>query len=75
MKILRYRKILHQKHHSGKYNFTDHTIKNPKDEKRQLEDKDSSHSNDINTVDFLNHVNFDNGDFDDNAIDYIEECI
>ena len=29
----------------------------------------------MEAVEFLDHVHFDNGDFDDNAIDYIEESI
>ena len=29
----------------------------------------------METVEFLDHVNFDNGDFDDNAINYIAQSI
>ena len=60
---------------SGKYNFTDQTNKNQKDEKRQIEDKETSNSYETEAVEFLDHINVDNGDFDDNAIDYIAEFI
>ena len=29
----------------------------------------------MDAVEFLEHIHFDNGDFDDNEIEYIEECI
>ena len=29
----------------------------------------------MEAVEFLDHINFDNGNFDDNAIDYIVESI
>ena len=29
----------------------------------------------MEAVEFLDHINVDNGDFDDNAIDYIAESI
>ena len=61
------------KKNSGKYNFTDQTIKNPKDKKRQKEDKESSNSYGIEAVEFLHNINFENGDFDDNVIDHIVE--
>ena len=41
----------------------------------QLELKKSSNYHDIEAVEFLDHINFDNGDFDDNVIDYIAEII
>ena len=72
MKVLRNRENLLKKN-SGKYNFTDQTIKNPKDKKRQIEDKESSNSYGIETVEFLHDINFENGDFDDNVIDHIVE--
>ena len=41
----------------------------------QSELKKSSDYHDIEAVEFLDHIHFDNGDFDDNTIDYIEESI
>ena len=35
----------------------------------------SSDYHDMEAIEFLDHIHFDNGDFDDNAIDYIEESI
>ena len=63
------------KKNSGKYNFTDQTIQNLKDEKRQIEDKESSNSYEMEAVEFLDHINFDDGDFDYNAIDNKAESI
>ena len=41
----------------------------------QIEDKESSNCYEMEAVEFLDHINFDNGNFDDNAIDYIVESI
>ena len=43
--------------------------------KKQIEDKESLNSYETETVEFLDHINFDNDDFDDNAIDYMAESI
>ena len=58
-----------------KKNFNILTIKHLKHQKNKIEDKESSNSYEIEAVEFLDHINFDNGDFDENAIDYIAECI
>ena len=70
---VRYRKILIQK--SSKFNFSDQTIKNSNDEKRQLEYKESSSTYEMEAVEFVDNINVDSGDFDDNVIDYIAESI
>ena len=41
----------------------------------QLEVKKSSDYHDIEAVEFLDHINFDNGDLDDDTIDYLSETI
>ena len=41
----------------------------------QIEDKESSNCYEMEAVEFLDHINFDNGNFDDNAINYIVESI
>ena len=53
--------------------FNSPTIKKLKPQNNQMEDKEISNSYDIDAVEFLDHIKFDNSDFDDNAIDYIEE--
>ena len=50
-------------------------MKNQIDNKVQIEDKKVSHSYAMKAVEFLNHINFDTLDFDDDEIDYIEESI
>ena len=50
-------------------------MKNQIDNKIQIEDKTVSHSYDIEAVEFLDHINFDTPDFEDDEIDYIEETI
>ena len=50
-------------------------MKNQIDEKLQIKDKKVSHSYDMEAVEFLDHINFDTPDFDDDEIDYIEESI
>ena len=57
----------------GKILFTVTTIKKLIPQINQLELKKSSEYHDIEAVEFLDHINFDNGDFDDDEIDYIEE--
>ena len=49
--------------------------KNQIDNKVQIEDKTVSDSHDMEAVEFLDHINFDTPDFDDDEIDYIEESI
>lgn len=46
-----------------------------KNERNTIQDKESSRSYDIDYVGFLGKLNIDNGDFDDNVIDYIYESI
>ena len=46
-----------------------------KHQKNTIEDKESSSSYEMEAIEFLDHINFDNGDFDDNVIDYIAEII
>ena len=50
-------------------------MKNQIDNKLQIEDNTVSHSYDMEAVEFLDHINFDTPDFDDDEIDYIEESI
>ena len=50
-------------------------MKNQIDNKVQIEDKTVSHSYDMEAVEFLDHINFDTPDFEDDEIDYIEEYI
>ena len=59
----------------GKSLFTVPTIKKMIPQINQLELKKSSNYHDIEAVAFLGHINFDNGDFDDDNIDYISETI
>ena len=58
-----------------KSDSNDPTIKNLKDNKGQLEDNDNLNLHDMATVQFLDQLNFDNGDLDDDEIEYIEELI
>ena len=58
-----------------KYDFDETSMKNQIDNKVQIEDKIVSHSYDIDAVEFLDHINFDTPDFEDDWIDYIEESI
>ena len=50
-------------------------MKNQIDNKVQIEDKTVSHSNDMEAVELLDHINFEIPDFEDDEIDYIEESI
>ena len=59
----------------GKSLFTVPTIKTMIPQINQLEFKKSSNYHDIEAVAFLDHIIFDNGDFDDDNIDYISETI
>ena len=43
--------------------------------KTKIVDKESSNSYEMEAVEFLDHIHFDNGDFDDTAINYIAESI
>ena len=58
-----------------KYDFGGTSMKNQIDNKVQIEDKTVSDSYDMEAVEFLDHINFDTPDFDDDEIDYIEESI
>ena len=51
------------------------TINNLKCEKNQWQDKENSHFYDIDAVEFLDHLNFENNGFDDNEIDYLVDSI
>ena len=68
-------------HTTGKINNTDNslftvpTIKKLIPQIDQLEVEKSSDYHDMTAVEFLYHIHFDNGNFDDNLIDYIVECI
>ena len=68
-------------HTTGKTNnmekslFTVPTIKKLILQINQLEVKKSSDYHDMEAVEFLDHTNFDNGDFDNDVIDYIEGSI
>jgi len=60
---------------SDKSDSHDPTIKNLKNNKRDLEDNKNLNLHDMATVQFLDELNFDNGDLDDDEMDYIEEFI
>ena len=47
-------------------------MKNKIENKLQIEDKTVSHYYDIEAVEFLDHINFDTPDFEDDEIDYIK---
>ena len=68
--ILWYRKILYQKILISIDMIL--TIENMKDNEWQLEDNNSSNLHDMATVQFLDQLNFDNSDIDDNAMNCIE---
>ena len=55
--------------------FTVPTIKTLIPQIDQIEVEKSSDYHDMTAVEFLYHIHFDNGNFDDNLIDYIVECI
>ena len=55
--------------------FTVPTTKNLNLQINLIEDLKSSYYYDMEVVEFLVQINFDNGHFDDNSIDYIAECI
>ena len=55
-----------------RYDSNDLTIENIKDNEWQLEDNKSSKLHDMATVQFLDQLNFDNSDIDDNAMNCIE---
>ena len=40
-----------------------------------MEDKNVSHSYDMEAVEFLDHINFESTDLDDDESDYIEDSI
>ena len=64
-----------KKNNSDKSDSNDQTIKNLNDNKEHLEDNDNLNLNAMATVQFLDKLNFDNGDLDDDEIDYIEELL
>ena len=43
------------------------------DHNTQLQDEESSVPYDAEALEYLDHINFENADFDDNEIDYIEQ--
>ena len=59
----------------GKTLFTVPTIKELIPQIDSLEVEKISDYHDIEAVEFLDQINFDNGDFDDIAIDYLSETI
>ena len=64
-----------KKNNSDKSDSNDQTIKNLNDNKEHLVDNDNLNLNAMATVQFLDQLNFDNGDLDDDEIDYIEELL
>ena len=64
-----------KKNNSDKSDSNDQTIKNLNDNKGHLEDNDNLNLHAMATVQFLDELNFDNGDLDDDEIDYIEELL
>ena len=58
-----------------RYDFDGTSMKNQIDNKVQIEDKTVSHSYDMEAVKFLDHIDFDTPDFEDDEIDHIEESI
>ena len=50
-------------------------MKNKIENKLQIENKTVSHYYDMETVEFLDYLNFDTPDFEDDKICYIEESI
>ena len=58
-----------------KYDFDGTSMKKQIDNKVQIEDKTVSHYYVMEAVEFLDHINFDTPDFEDDEIDYIEESI
>ena len=45
------------------------------DHNTQLQDEESSDPYDAEALEYLDHINYENADFDDNEIDYIEQSI
>ena len=64
-----------KKNNSDKSDSNDQTIKNLNDNKEHLVDNDNLNLHAMATVQFLDQLNFDNGDLDDDEIDYIEELL
>ena len=60
---------------SDKSDSHDPTIKNLKNNERDLDDNKNLNPHDMATVQFLDELNFNNGDLDDDEMDYIEEFI
>ena len=50
-------------------------MKNQIDEKLQIEDKKVSHSYDMEAVEFLDYINSQSSDIEDDGIDYILDSI
>ena len=57
------------------FDGTSMKMKNQIDNKVHIEDKTLSHSYDMEAVEFLDNINFDTPDFEDDEVDYIEESI
>ena len=73
--MLLYRKMLLQKKIAVNIILLMKRSKIQQMKKGQIEDKEISNSCKIKTVEFSDYTNFDNGNFDDNAINYILESI
>ena len=58
-----------------KHDFIVPASKNLNDQNIQLQDEESSVPYDAAAVEYLDHINFENADFDDNENDYIEQFI
>ena len=58
-----------------RYDFEETSMKNQIDNKLQIEDKTVSHPYDMESVEFLDHINCDTPDFEDDEFDYIEKSI
>ena len=63
------------KSNTTKDDFDGTSIKNKIDNKLQIEDKSVSHSYAMEAVEFLEYINFESPDFDDDETDYIEQSI
>ena len=70
-----YNPTVAKNNNTTRYDFDGTSMKNQTDNKVQIEDKIMSHSYDMEAVEFLDHINFDTPDFEDDEIDYIEESI
>ena len=58
-----------------KNDFTVPSNKNLENEKSTIEEKKSSQSYDMESVKFVDCINFNNGDFEDKVLNYMEKLI